>query len=126
MHCNSYAETHPEIAEDLRRHPEKARLLGVLTRALGEQISVVREGIKVHAVKCSKEMMPLHEHFSGGCAIAYCMLVSGAAVVAVPHPHAIVGSRPLCGHVQAVEGVGCRRSRAHWLAPDVVYVYVWE
>ena len=36
----------------------------MLTHALGEQLAVVRAGIELHAVKCSKDMMPLHQHLS--------------------------------------------------------------
>ena len=62
---HSFTQTHPEIAADIEENPEKRRLLGVLTRALGEQLHVVRAGIRLHAVKCSKDMMPLHKHLSG-------------------------------------------------------------
>lgn len=60
----SFTQTHPEIALDMEENPDKARLLGVLTRALGEQLWVVRIGIRLHSVKCSKDMMPLHKHLS--------------------------------------------------------------
>lgn len=60
-----YAETHPEIAEDVNRTPSKKAALDALRDALREQLAILGRGIEVHAVKCAEEMLPLHEHLAG-------------------------------------------------------------
>jgi hypothetical protein len=54
--------THPEIAADIDDpKANKSNLLHDLRCALREQIRVVARGIRVHSVKCSSEMLPLHD-----------------------------------------------------------------
>ena len=53
--------THPEIVEDLAA-PGKALLIDELRAALLDQLRAMARGIRVHAVKCSEDMLPLHLH----------------------------------------------------------------
>lgn len=57
-----FRTTHPEIAADIDDpKANKSTLLQDLRCALREQIRVVARGIRVHSVKCSSEMLPLHD-----------------------------------------------------------------
>jgi len=55
--------THPEIVEDLEAPGAgKAGLIDELRAALLDQLRAMARGIRVHAVKCSEDMLPLHLH----------------------------------------------------------------
>jgi hypothetical protein len=57
-----FRSTHPEIAADMDDPKlNKSNLVQDLRTALREQIYVVARGIRVHSVKCSSEMLPLHD-----------------------------------------------------------------
>ena len=57
----SFRDSHPEIVEDLAA-PGKALLIDELRAALLDQLRAMARGIRVHAVKCSEDMLPLHLH----------------------------------------------------------------
>jgi hypothetical protein len=59
-----FRRTHPEIAADMdppAHGGRKAGLIDELRAALMAQLRVVARGIRVHAVKCATEMLPLHD-----------------------------------------------------------------
>ena len=58
----TFAATHPEIAADLAAWDGmKVGTLSALRTEVLEQLRIVARGIRVHAVKCSTNMLPLHD-----------------------------------------------------------------
>lgn len=59
----AFKATHPEIQEDIDADVtgQKARVFDALREALVKLLLVVARGIRVHSVKCSEALLPLHE-----------------------------------------------------------------
>jgi hypothetical protein len=78
----AYETTHPEIAADLAaeappgsgRRPKAALLAHALPRALAAHAAALRAGTAVHARKCARDMLPLHEFLTTRLAELLAML----------------------------------------------------
>lgn len=60
-----FETTNPEIKEDLDNNPSKCALVSMLKVALRNQLEILRRGVAVHSIKCSEQMLPLHQHMEG-------------------------------------------------------------
>jgi len=59
----SFRVSHPEIVEDMASRPDsKAACVDMLRAEVARQVAVVARGVRVHSVKCSEDMVDLHNY----------------------------------------------------------------